>query len=156
MIFNFLCWSINTLRLRQNGCHFADDTSKRIFLNENIIFSIKHSLKFTPEGPINNIPALVLIMAWHRPGHKPLSEPMMVRLLRHICITRPQWVKKANALTFSHVTRSMAWISDKRWRNLCTFFMTTSGWYSRWYIFLFHSIPWHLNVVGCYPRWAGD
>ena len=32
-------------------------------------------------------------MAWRRPGDKPLSEPMMVRLLTHICITRPQWVK---------------------------------------------------------------
>ena len=37
--------------------------------------------------------ALVQIMAWHRPGDKPLSEPMMVSLLMHICVTRPQWVK---------------------------------------------------------------
>ena len=27
-----------------------------------------------PKGPINNIPALVQIMAWPRPGDKPLSE----------------------------------------------------------------------------------
>ena len=27
------------------------------------------------------------------PGNKPLSEPMMVRLLTHKCVTRPQWVK---------------------------------------------------------------
>ena len=33
-------------------------------------------------------------MAWHRPGGKPLSEPIMVTLLTHICVTRPQWVKK--------------------------------------------------------------
>ena len=33
-------------------------------------------------------------MAWRRPGDKPLSEPMMVRLTTHICVTRPQWVKK--------------------------------------------------------------
>ena len=26
------------------------------------------SLKFVPKGPINNIPALVQIMAWRRPG----------------------------------------------------------------------------------------
>ena len=39
------------------------------------------------------IPALVQIMAWRRPGDKPLSEPMMVSLLTHICVTRPQWVK---------------------------------------------------------------
>ena len=64
------------------------------------IFSsiIKISLKFVPKGPINNIPALVQIMAWRRPGDKPLSEPMMVRSTTHICITQPQcvnyvWVK---------------------------------------------------------------
>ena len=32
-------------------------------------------------------------MAWRRPGDKPLSELMMVSLLTHICVTRPQWVK---------------------------------------------------------------
>ena len=51
---------------------------------------IKISLKFVPMGPINNIPALVQIMAWRLPGDKPLSEPMMVSLLTHICVTRPQ------------------------------------------------------------------
>ena len=80
----------NTLRPRQNGRHFADDTFKRIFLNENVRISIKISLKFVPTGPINNIPALVQIMAWRQPGDKPLSEPMMVRLPTHICVTRPQ------------------------------------------------------------------
>ena len=53
---------------------------------------IKISLKFVPKGQINNIPALVKIMAWRRPGDKPLSEPMMVSLPTHICVTRPQWV----------------------------------------------------------------
>ena len=85
-------YSINPLRLRQNGRRFTDDTFKRIFLNENVRISIKISLKFVPKGPIYNIPALVQIMAWHRPGHKPLSEPMIVILSRHICIIRPQWV----------------------------------------------------------------
>ena len=84
---------INTMRPRQNGRLFADDTFERIFLNENIRISTKNSLKFVPKGLINNIPALVLIMAWRRPGDKPLSEPMMVRLPTHICVTRPQWVK---------------------------------------------------------------
>ena len=83
---------INTLRSRQNGRHFADDTFKPIFLNENIPISIKIWLKFVPKVPINNIPALVQIMAWRREGDKPLSEPMMVCLLTHICVTRPQWV----------------------------------------------------------------
>ena len=64
-----------------------------IFSNENVRISIKISLKFVPEGLINNIPALVQVMAWCWPGDKPLYEPMMVRLLKHICITWPLWVK---------------------------------------------------------------
>ena len=48
---------INSLRPRQNGRPFADDTFKRIFLNENIRISTKNSLKFVPKGLINNIPA---------------------------------------------------------------------------------------------------
>ena len=83
--------SFNTLRPRQNDRNFADDTFKRIFLNENVGISIKLSLKFVPKGPINNIPALVQVMAWCPPGDKPLYEPMMVSLLMHICITQPQW-----------------------------------------------------------------
>ena len=74
----------NTLRPRQNGRHFPDDILKWIFLNENIWISIEIPLKFVPKGQINNIPALFQIMAWRRPGDKPLSEPMMVSLLTHI------------------------------------------------------------------------
>ena len=36
----------------------------------------KVSLKFVPKGPINNIQALVQVMAWRRSGDKPLSEPI--------------------------------------------------------------------------------
>ena len=61
---------------KQNGRHFANDTFKRIFLNENARFSNKSSLVFVPKGPINNIPALVQMMAWRR--------AMMVRFLTHI------------------------------------------------------------------------
>ena len=86
-------YCINSLRPRLNRRPFADDIFKCIFLNENELFSLKISLKLVLEGPINNISALVRIMAWRRPGDKPLSEPMMVSLLSHICVTRPQWVK---------------------------------------------------------------
>ena len=86
--------SVNTLRPRQNGRHFADDSFKCIFLNENARISLKISLKFVPKVQINNFPALVQIMAWRQPGDKPLSEPMMVSLLTHICVTQPQWVNE--------------------------------------------------------------
>ena len=84
---------VNTFRPTQNGHHFPDDSFKRIFLNENVGISINISLKFVPKGPINNILALVQIMAWRRLGDKPLSEPIVLNLLTHICVTRPQWVE---------------------------------------------------------------
>ena len=85
---------VNTLRPRQICCHFADDIFKSIFFNENIRISLKISLKFVPNFRINNITALVQIMAWYRPGDKPLSEPVMVSLLTpHEYVTRPQWDK---------------------------------------------------------------
>ena len=83
----------NTLRPRQDGRHFPDDILRWTFLNENSWILINISFKFVPLVPVNNIPAWVQIMAWRRPGDKPLSEPMMVSLLTHICVTRPQWVK---------------------------------------------------------------
>ena len=49
-------------------------------------------MRFVPTFRINNIPALVQIMAWRRPGDKPVSEPMMFSVLTYICVTRPQWV----------------------------------------------------------------
>ena len=64
---------VNTLRPIQNGRHFEDDTLNRIFVNEIVRISIQFPLKFVPKGPINNITALVQIMAWRRPGDKPLS-----------------------------------------------------------------------------------
>ena len=40
-------------------------------------FPIKISLRIVPKGPINNIPALIQIMAWPHSGDKPLSEPII-------------------------------------------------------------------------------
>ena len=87
---------LNTMTPRQNCRHLADDIFKCIFLNENAWISL--TLKFIPKVRINinNIPALVPIMAWRRPGDQPLSAAMMVRLSTHVCVTRPQWVKLTN------------------------------------------------------------
>ena len=90
---------ITTLRPRQNGRYFPDDVFKRIFLNENIWNSLRILLKLVPKVPVNTVPALVEIMAWCRSGDKLLSEPMIVNLLTHICVTRPQWVIKTTELS---------------------------------------------------------
>ena len=95
-------WTLfNTLKQWQNGRHFTDDIFKSIFLNANFRISNKIPMKFVSRGPINNIPALVEIMVWCRPGNKPLSELMMVRSLTHICITRAQWVNPQLVESFS-------------------------------------------------------
>ena len=66
----------------------------------NARISLKISLKFVPKVRINTIPALVQIMSWHWPGDKPLSEPMMVCLLMHICVTRSQWVNVSSIISY--------------------------------------------------------
>ena len=45
---------IKTLKPRQDGHHFADNIFKCIFLNENVWISIEISMKFVPNGSINN------------------------------------------------------------------------------------------------------
>ena len=82
---------ISTLRPRQNGCHIADNIFKFIFCFI--------SSKSVPKGPIDNIPEFIRIMAWSRPGEKPLFDPMIVRSPKHVCVTGPHWVEKNNAFT---------------------------------------------------------
>ena len=75
----------------------TDATSLFIWLVWNMILRPRHNvwisieipLKFVLEDPINNNAALVQIMAWRRPGDKPLSKPMTISLLTHMCFTRP-------------------------------------------------------------------
>ena len=88
------CWVNNREAgdLRRNRAHYDVTVMICTFLNENVWILIKIPLKFVLKGPMNDIPALIYMMAWHRPGDKPLSEPMVVRLPTHICVARPQWV----------------------------------------------------------------
>ena len=98
---------VNTLRPRQNGRRFADNTFKRILVNENVIISTKISLKFVPKGLINNIPSLVQTrrqaIIWTDDGYFTDAYD--------ICITRPQWVKQTPSLN-SYLLRCRAGI---RW-----------------------------------------
>ena len=161
-----MTYSLNTLRPRQNGRHFADAIFKGIFLNENVWIQIKFSLKFVPKGPNNNIPALVQIMAWRRPGDKPLSEPRVESLLTHICVTRPQWV---NRCLCSHIYNliiiSCPQISPF-WGRVCQKKLSRAGtsnyipqilwdvtsYPCTWYPFLVHNSTVHEIVV----EWPGS
>ena len=122
----------------------ADDIFKRIFVNENVCISIKISLKFVPKGSINNIAALVQIMAWCRPGDKPLSEPMPVSLQMHISITQPQWV---NHLISSHHMTILLY------DNIIRFHCCTALWYTpAATIVILENIGWPLLLV----QWISD
>ena len=90
--FTVACTSLGLNEFTDQGWGKIDDIFKCIFLNGNLLISLEISLKFVPGIRINNIPALVHIMAGRRPGDKPLFEPMMVTLLMHVFITQPQQV----------------------------------------------------------------
>ena len=66
--------------------------------------------EIVPRSPNDNKPACVQIMAWRRPGDKPLSEPMMVCPPTHTSATRPQWVQhhSYDSIVFS-VTVTTQW-----------------------------------------------
>ena len=69
------------------------------FLERRVEILMVISLKCVVKGQINNIPALVQIMAWCQPGNKPFSETMMENLLMHLCVTLPQLLKEQWILT---------------------------------------------------------
>ena len=71
--------TLTHLPLDKMAAILADDIFKYIFLTENDRITSKFSLKFVPMSPIDNMPALVQVMAWRRTGDKPLSEPMLTR-----------------------------------------------------------------------------
>ena len=93
--------------------HFFHMSFSKDFLGRKYVISIEISLEFVPIGPLNNFQALVQIMAWRRLGDKPLSEPMMVSLLTHICITRPQWVTANTNTAPTHVILRIAYHNSK-------------------------------------------
>ena len=140
---------INTLRPRQNGHHFQTTfwnvfSWKKIY----IYIAINILLKFVPNGPINNVPALVLIMAWRRPGDKPFSEPMMISLLTHICVTWPWWVNHILHGLFDDTGAIMwlphviMWLPQCQWSN-------PEGYEYRW------AVPSHDRTKQCWKSVHG-
>ena len=133
--------TLNILRSRQNGRHFPDDILKWIFQNEKVSISINISLKFVPRGPIHNNPTLVQVMAWRRPGDKPLSEPMTVRLPTHLCVTRPQWVNRTHICPPVFTYSNHLWLHANRLSYRYDIFNTNiGGWLLYTYSTLGHKL----------------
>ena len=68
----------NIARPRQNSRHFAEDSFKFIFLDENCCILIQILLKFVPKGPFNSKPTSVHQMARRRAGDKLLFKTMFI------------------------------------------------------------------------------
>ena len=74
-----MLFQLTHLPLDKMAVILADNIFKCIFLNENGRILIQISLKLVPRSHIDNKPALVQVMAWHRIGDKPLSEPLLTQ-----------------------------------------------------------------------------
>ena len=102
LCFVILTWHVsghwlNAVNWSHWGPDKVDDILQTTFSNafcwmKMFWLQLKFHWVFFPKGPIHNIPALVQIMAWRGPGEKPLSEPMMIILPMHICVTQLQWL----------------------------------------------------------------
>ena len=108
-------------------------------------FYFKKSVKFVRKDPINHIPAFVKILAWCRPGDKPLSETMVVRLQTYICVTRPQCVSKSTC----HVECRLSRISEF---EVCSEQLKTFlPW---WFIaFVFNTLMLEQNIILKQNNW---
>ena len=116
----------NTLRLRQNGRHWVDDLFKYIFWNENIWIWFKISLKFVPKVPINNIPALVQIMALY---HGCITDAYM----RHSASMRNLTISVIWGSFSSSLLCQTKWISQPSlqrhtWNRAVTEFIYYQAW----------------------------
>ena len=94
-IINYFYIKTQTWQLQFSTRHF-----QCILLNENVWISLTILLNCVPKVRMNNTPALVQILTWRRSGDKPLSEPMMMSLLMHICVTRPHGFNSPQCIPF--------------------------------------------------------
>ena len=112
---------LNTFRLTQNGCHFADNIFKWTLLNVNALFWFKFQWNSFAKGLDGNKRSLVQIMAWRRAGNNPLSEPVMA-LFTDAYVTRPWWVNtlkwlaiflKISLILKNHNGEFESWVKEK-------------------------------------------
>ena len=89
------------------------DIFKCIFFNENVWIANKISLIFLPKYPIDNIPALVQIMAWCQPDTKSLSEPTMVGWHQAIIWTNDGWLAWYQAIIWTND----GWLAPSHYLN---------------------------------------
>ena len=77
------------IEVEHNGWYYADDIFKSIFLiNWKYIDSHFTQVKFVPEGPIDNMWPLFLVMAWHWIGNKPSLDEWCPKMCDSIMVSQ--------------------------------------------------------------------
>ena len=99
---------LTQLPLDKMAAILADVLFKCIFMNEN------DRITFVPMSPIDNMPALVQLMAWRRTGDKPLSEPMLTRFTDAYMRHKGRWVNREEMHLPNEVTLGKAHCSTHR------------------------------------------
>ena len=117
----YLIQSLNTLRPRQDGCLFADDILKCIFLNLNSRIPNTISWKYVAWRLIDNKPSMVQIMGCRRAGDKPI----IWTIDGIYCETRPRWPRRSSwrhkrfshyiAIVFVFTVYCVLWTSLLLW-----------------------------------------
>ena len=69
--------ALDSLRPRQNGCHFADDVFKFIILGDKISVWTNISLAFISKISSDDKPALAQVMPRRCASDEPLSESLV-------------------------------------------------------------------------------
>ena len=72
--------TLNTLRPEQDGRHLGHGIFTYIFVNENVWNLIKISLKYVPEGQLDNKSTSVWGKDLVLSGTKLLCEPMLMKI----------------------------------------------------------------------------
>ena len=69
---------LNSLRPKQNGCHFANSIVRFILMNENYFYFDSNFIEICSQKSNNNKIELEQLMAWQWSGDKLLSETVLV------------------------------------------------------------------------------
>ena len=98
------------------------------FFYGNVWILIKISLKFVPKGEINNIPVLVQIMSWRRPGDSHNVNQWWSSLLTHICVLslNELMIERKIGLINPHILCDRSYCSD----HMVTYLSTSPMYHS--------------------------
>ena len=88
----------NTSRSEQNGRYFAAETlTNALSLKKVLVFSSKFHFSVFRGVQLAMTRYWFRLWLWQRTGDKLFPEWIITQVLKHICVTKPQWVNQRNS-----------------------------------------------------------